>query len=99
MKTKYQAILVIAASLLFSGTSIAAGPTDVDRQQLKTQIEIRNIQMERYKIERQMMLDLNEIKTHLKGTPSEKSQLEKSFPMLERDVVGYDALKESRNAD
>ncbi len=99
MKIKYQSVLIIAASLLCSSVAIAAGPTDVERQQLKTQIEIRNIQMERYKMERQMMLDLNEIKTHLKGTPSEKSKLEKSFPMLERDTIGYDALKESRNAD
>lgn len=99
MKTKYQSILIIATYLLCSGLASAAGPTDIDRQQLKTQIEIRNIQMERYKMERQMMLDLNEIKTHLKGNPSEKNKLEKSFPMLDRDSIGYDALKESRNAD
>lgn len=99
MKIKYQSILIIAASLLFSNVATAVGPTDVDRQQLKTQIEIRNIQIERYKMERQMMLDLSEIKTHLKGTPSEKDKLEKSFPMLDRDTIGYDALKESRNAD
>lgn len=99
MRVKIFSALIMVVSLMYSNIVSALGPTDVDRQQLKTQIEIRMIEMERYKMERQMMLDLNELKTHIKGTPSEKDKLEKSFPMLEIDDIGYDALKESRNAD
>ncbi len=98
MKNKYK-VLLIAMSCMYTGSSFAAGPTDIDREQLKTQIEIRNIQLERYKMERQMMLDLNEIKNHLKGSSSEKDVLENKFPMIDKDTLSYDALKESRNAD
>lgn len=90
----------IIAVMLLSFISVAnAGLSEVDRKQLQTQIEIRNIQIERYKMERQMMLDLNDIKNNLNKSPSQRKQLEDDFPMLEKDKLSYDALKESRNAD
>ncbi len=98
MKNKYK-ILLISMPFLYSSLTLAAGPTDIDREQLKTQIEIRNIQMERYKIERQMMLDLNDLKNTLSKSPSEREKLEKSFPILDKEAMSYDALRESRNAD
>lgn len=91
-------IFLIASILSIPLTSFAA-QTDVDRQQLKTQIEIRNIQMERYKMERQMMLDINSLKTQMSSSPSERAELEKKFPVLSEESNSRKALLESRNAD
>jgi len=96
MKTKNTLLLTILAFLSFNAL---AGQTAVDRQQLKTQIESREIQMERYKMERQMMFDLNELKTHMMKKPSEKAKLEAMFPEISGDSLSRKALLESRNAE
>lgn len=96
MKTKNKLLLVFLSCLSFS---VLAGQTAVDRQQLQTQIESREIQLERYKMERQMMFDLNELKTHMMNKPSERSKLEEKFPEIKTESLSRKALAESRNAE
>lgn len=96
MKAKNMLLLGILAGISFNAS---AGQTAVDRQQLQTQIESREIQLERYKMERQMMFDLNELKTHMMKKPSEKAKLEAKFPEIKSESISRKALLESRNAE
>ena len=96
MKTKNILLLTFLSCLSFN---VLAGQTAVDRQQLQTQIESREIQLERYKMERQMMFDLNELKTHMMNKPSERSKLKEKFPEIKTESLSRKALAESRNAE
>jgi len=96
MKTKNTVLLAFLSCLSFN---VFAGQTAVDRQQLQTQIESREIQLERYKMERQMMFDLNELKTHMMNKPSERSKLEEKFLEIKTESLSRKALAESRNAE